>query len=30
MGQLLSTRDDLLPDEWTEGLASLQAGRHAG
>jgi ubiquinone biosynthesis protein len=24
MGQLLSTRDDLLPDEWTEGLASLQ------
>jgi ubiquinone biosynthesis protein len=24
MGQLLSTRDDLLPDEWTEGLAHLQ------
>lgn len=26
MGQLLSTRDDLLPDEWTDGLASLQEG----
>ncbi|WP_144749621.1 ABC1 kinase family protein [Curtobacterium pusillum] len=24
MGQLLSTRDDLLPEEWTEGLAHLQ------
>ena len=24
MGQLLSTRDDLLPDEWTEGLVHLQ------
>ncbi|OIH93519.1 AarF/ABC1/UbiB kinase family protein [Curtobacterium sp. MCBA15_001] len=24
MGQLLSTRDDLLPDEWTEGLVGLQ------
>jgi ubiquinone biosynthesis protein len=24
MGQLLSTRDDLLPDEWTEELAHLQ------
>ena len=24
MGQLLSTRDDLLPAEWTEGLAHLQ------
>ncbi|WP_186377149.1 AarF/ABC1/UbiB kinase family protein [Curtobacterium pusillum] len=24
MGQLLSTRDDLLPDEWTDGLAHLQ------
>ncbi|PZE39594.1 AarF/ABC1/UbiB kinase family protein [Curtobacterium sp. MCPF17_031] len=26
MGQLLSTRDDLLPAEWTEGLAHLQRG----
>ncbi|PZF68206.1 AarF/ABC1/UbiB kinase family protein [Curtobacterium sp. MCPF17_047] len=26
MGQLLSTRDDLLPEEWTEGLAHLQRG----
>ena len=24
MGQLLSTRDDLLPEEWTEGFAHLQ------
>ncbi len=24
MGQLLSTRDDLLPEEWTEALAHLQ------
>ncbi|WIA98746.1 AarF/ABC1/UbiB kinase family protein [Curtobacterium sp. MCBA15_012] len=24
MGQLLSTRDDLLPEEWTEGLVHLQ------
>ncbi|PZE67435.1 AarF/ABC1/UbiB kinase family protein [Curtobacterium sp. MCBD17_021] len=24
MGQILSTRDDLLPDEWTERLAQLQ------
>ncbi|WP_259346289.1 AarF/UbiB family protein, partial [Curtobacterium sp. ME26] len=24
MGQLLSTRDDLLPEEWTDGLVDLQ------
>ena len=30
MGQLLSTRDDLLPEEWTEGLRTPAAERHGG